>query len=78
MPFVRGREPTRNAAVVPVNASSRSVVTVTDWSSGKAASASSMATPVAACFAGSISSNTKSTGTSLPKTSPEATRKARA
>ena len=78
MPFVRGRAPTSSACWTPSKARAGSSVTSTSASSGKAASASSMAVPSAAPRAAGISSRRSRTGVSGPSIPPAAMRKSSA
>ena len=74
MPAVRGRAPTSRATLVPSKAVLRSSVMSMPASRGKAPSPSSIAVPSAACSAGVISSSRSRTGTSGPRSCPEAIR----
>ena len=77
MPFVRGREPTSSAMLVPSKASSGRSCRSRPASSGKAQSTSSIATPSSAPIAGGISSRRRSTGWSGPSSCPLAMRNTR-
>ena len=72
MPFFRGNPPMKQATSTPLQASSRSVVATTPFSSGNAASMSSMRTPSRAPAAGGMSSRCRTTGVSGPSITPRA------